>query len=127
MSLSILVVNDSAVMRSMLVRTLRLSGLPLSHVYQAADGPEALAVLAAHDVDLAMIDGALPEVSGPRLVEQIKADGRLAGLQIIVVAREGAGGAVRALETRGLASISMPFTPEQVRATVLRSLGVLDS
>ncbi len=127
MSLNILVVDDSAVMRSMLVRTLRFSGLPVSNVYQAADAAEALTVLAAHDVDLALIDGALPDMGAASLLAQIRADGRLAGLNILMVAREGGELPAGASGGRALLSIAMPFTPEQVRASVLRLLGALDN
>ena len=50
MPYNVLVVDDSAVMRAMLVRVLRMSGLPLGTVYEAGDGARALDLLAAHDV-----------------------------------------------------------------------------
>ena len=75
MALNVLVVDDSAVMRSMLIRTLRLSGLPLTNVYQAGNGAEALASLAAHEVDLALVsrspqDG--PHVAPHRVVQRAR-------------------------------------------------------
>ncbi len=38
MGLNILIVDDSAVMRSMIRKTMELSGLPLGEVHQAANG-----------------------------------------------------------------------------------------
>ena len=45
MALNILVVDDSATMRSMVARTLVMTGLPLVEIHQAADGREGLDVL----------------------------------------------------------------------------------
>ncbi|MEO6444253.1 MAG: response regulator [Gemmatimonadaceae bacterium] len=127
MSFNTLVVDDSAVMRAMLIRTLQLSGLPLTNVYQAGDGAEALARLAAHDVDLALIDINMPVMDGEELIAQIRMDPRLASIALIVVSTEGSETRIDALTASGVSFIHKPFTPEQVRATVLRVLGVADA
>ena len=44
MSLSVLIVDDSAVMRAIVLKTLGMSGLPLGTVHQAGDGAAALAL-----------------------------------------------------------------------------------
>lgn len=127
MALNVLVVDDSAVMRSMLIRTLRLSGLPLTNVYQAGNGAEALASLAAHEVDLALVDINMPVMNGEQLIERVRADARLAGVAIVVVSTEGSETRIDALKSRGASFIHKPFTPEQVRSTVLKVLGVADA
>lgn len=127
MALNVLVIDDSAVMRSMLIRTLRLSGLPLTNVYQAGDGAEALQTFADHDVDLALIDINMPVMNGEQLIDTIRADRRLAGVALVVVSTEGSETRIAALKDRGVSFIHKPFTPEQVRATVLRVLGVADA
>ena len=48
MELNVLVVDDSSVMRAMIIKTIRMSGLELGDVYQAANGREGLD--AARDV-----------------------------------------------------------------------------
>ncbi len=127
MSLNVLVVDDSAVMRSMLIRTLRLSGLPLTNVYQAGNGAEALATLSAHEVDLALVDINMPIMNGEQLIEQVRANPRLAGVTLVVVSTEGSETRIEALRARGVSFVHKPFTPEQVRATVLKVLGVADA
>jgi two-component system, chemotaxis family, chemotaxis protein CheY len=127
MALTVLVVDDSAVMRSMLIRTLRLSGLPLTNVYQAGDGAEALKLLAAHDVDLALVDINMPVMNGEQLIRHVRADARLAAVALIVVSTEGSETRIEALKALGAWFIHKPFTPEQVRSTVLRVLGVADA
>ena len=45
---TVLVVDDSAIMRGMIRRTLALSGLDITAVYEAGNGIEALAQMNAH-------------------------------------------------------------------------------
>lgn len=127
MSINTLVVDDSAVMRSILIRTIRLSGLPLTNVYQAGNGAEALDILAAHDVDLALIDLNMPVMDGEDLIEHIRADARLANVALVVVSTEGSETRIQSLKARGVSFIHKPFTPEQVRSTVLKVLGVANA
>jgi two-component system, chemotaxis family, chemotaxis protein CheY len=127
MSLNVLVVDDSAVMRAMLIRTLTLGGLPLTAVHQARHGVEALEILGAHDVDLALIDINMPVMNGEELIARIRADARLAAVTIIVVSTEGSETRIEALREQGASFIHKPFTPEQIRSTVLRVLGVVDA
>lgn len=127
MALNVLVVDGSAVMRSMLVRTLRLSALPLTNVYQAGDGAEALHALAEHDVDLVIIDGGLPVVNGETLVDAIRADRRLAGVAIVMASGTSSPAPLSSRSSAGVSVIQKPFTPEQIRATVLRVLGVAET
>ena len=126
MAINLLVVDDSAVMRSMLIRTLRLSGLPLTDVHQAGNGAEALHFLASHDVDLALIDINMPVMNGEELIEKIRADGRLAAVALVVISTEGSQTRIETLRSKGVSFIHKPFTPEQIRAAVLRILGVAD-
>lgn len=127
MAINLLVVDDSAVMRSMLIRTLRLSGLPLTSVHQAGNGAEALRILGANDVDLALIDINMPVMNGEELIEKIRGDARLANVVLTVVSTEGSETRIESLRSKGVSFIHKPFTPEQIRATVLRILGVADA
>jgi two-component system chemotaxis response regulator CheY len=38
MALNVLIVDDSAVMRAMILKTLHMSGMPLGDIHQAANG-----------------------------------------------------------------------------------------
>jgi len=55
MACNVLVVDDSAVMRAMIIRTLRLGG-----VYEAGNGEQGLRALAGHRVDLLLPPSACP-------------------------------------------------------------------
>ena len=126
MAINLMVVDDSAVMRSVLIRTLRLSGLPLTNVYQAGDGAGALHILESHEVDLALIDINMPVMDGVVLIDRIRADARLSAVSLVVVSTEGSKTRIESLRSKGVSFIHKPFTPEQIRATVLRVLGVAD-
>lgn len=127
MAINVLLVDDSAVMRSMLIRTLRMSALPLDQLYEAANGVEALQQLAAHQVDVALIDINMPVMNGEALIAAIHADPTLAGVQVIVVSTEGSQVRIDSLRARGVSFVHKPFTPEQIRTTVLHVLGVADA
>lgn len=127
MSLTVLVVDDSAVMRSMLARTLRLSGLPVSRVVQAANGREALDLLEHTTVDLALIDLCMPVLNGEEFVRHVRADERFMDLAIVVVSAEDSPVRIQRLARYGAAFVRKPFTTEEIRATALRVLGVADA
>jgi two-component system chemotaxis response regulator CheY len=60
MALNVLIVDDSAAMRSIIQKTLHLSGLEIENVYQAKNGQEALDLLEENWVDLALVDINMP-------------------------------------------------------------------
>src|SRR3954451_1945249 len=76
MAYDFLVVDGSATMRAVIKRAIRLTGMPVGVIYDAADGAEALEILAGHRVDLVVADlrvsdgeGAADEVIGRILTE----------------------------------------------------------
>jgi two-component system chemotaxis response regulator CheY len=118
MSFSILVVDDSAVMRSIIIRTLRLSGLPLREVYQAANGAEGLEKLSQNWVDLVFIDLNMPIMDGEEMIERIKSNPDTADLEIVVVSTEGSDTRIEQLRQKGIEFIHKPFVPEEFREKV---------
>lgn len=81
----VLVVDDDDIIRRLIERMLTISG---HTVLSAASGREALALLAAHPVDLAIIDLMMPEMSGAEVLQQIKASPDLCDLPVIVVSAD---------------------------------------
>lgn len=124
MHFNVLVVDDSAVMRAMIVRTLRMSGLPLGEVHEAADGEEALARLRASWVDLMLLDINMPIMNGEEVVDRLRADPETADLRIIVVSTERSDARIERLAAKGAAFVQKPFTPEELRDEILRVTGI---
>ncbi|GIX47034.1 MAG: response regulator [Candidatus Tectimicrobiota bacterium] len=127
MALNVLVVDDSAVMRAMVIKTLRLSGLPLGEVHEASNGEEALRQLDAHWIDLALIDLNMPVMDGEALLACLRRNPETAQLPVIVVSTEGSTTRIEALRRQGAAFVHKPFTPEQLRGVILEVTGVADA
>ena len=73
---TILVVDDSAMMRSMVRSTIQAYGDGASTIIEARDGQEALEVLEGNtDVQLMLIDWNMPRVDGVSLVKHVRANG----------------------------------------------------
>lgn len=126
MALNVLVVDDSAVMRSMVIRTLRLSGIPVQEIYQAANGKEGLQALEQHWIDLALVDLNMPVMNGEELIERIRENPATVDLAVVVVSTEGSETRIEHLRQKGVAFVHKPFQPERLRETVVRLTGVSD-
>ena len=74
MSLNVLIVDDSAVMRAMIIKTLQVCGLQLGEVHQAGNGREGLDALNDHWVDLVFADINMPEMNGEEMIDRMRAN-----------------------------------------------------
>lgn len=124
MGLNVLVVDDSSVTRAMITKTLRLSGLPVEQVHQAANGMEGLKLLQKARVDLALVDLNMPVMTGEEMIERLRADPRSADLPVVVVSTEGSFTRIALLRKMGAEFVHKPFTPETLREMVAEVTGV---
>jgi two-component system, chemotaxis family, chemotaxis protein CheY len=124
MAFNVLVVDDSSVMRAMIIRTLKMSGLPLRDVHQAADGAQALQLLDANWVDLALVDINMPVMNGEELIDRVRDDPALRDLAIIVVSTESSQTRIEKVLRQGARFVHKPFTPEILREEVFTLTGV---
>lgn len=69
--MNIMVVDDSAAMRSMVIRTLRQAGFDASDVSQAENGLVALEKIRAAKPDLILADWNMPEMTGIELLDAL--------------------------------------------------------
>jgi two-component system, chemotaxis family, chemotaxis protein CheY len=121
---NILVVDDSAVMRAMIIRILRLTGLSLGEVYEAPNGREGLRVLDEKWVDLALVDINMPVMNGEEMIDSVRSNQTTADLPIIVVSTESNMERVESIRRKNVEFVHKPFTPEVLRKTVLQLTGV---
>ncbi len=127
MALNVLVVDDSETVRSIIIKTLELAGIPIGDVHQAANGREALAVMRDHWVDLVFSDINMPVMSGLEMLAQMHEDDTLKTIPVVVVSTEGSTTRIESLKKQGMrAYIRKPFTPEQVRSVVKEIMGDAD-
>ena len=125
MLLNVLIVDDSAVMRAMILRTLQMSGIPLGEVHEAEDGREGLDTLIAHPVHLGMVDINMPVMDGEEMIRRAREDPDLRDVPLLVVSTEGSQTRISRIVRRGVRFVHKPFTPEVLRDVVTELVGEL--
>jgi two-component system chemotaxis response regulator CheY len=120
--LNILVVDDSKVMREMIVACLRsVDGLAFT---QAASGLEAIERLSLGAFDLLFLDLNMPDIGGFEVVEFVRSQDTLKELPIVVVTTRGEEATrTRALQLGASRFMTKPFKPEAVIAELRSLLG----
>ncbi|TKD06380.1 response regulator [Polyangium fumosum] len=113
----ILVVDDSKVMREMIVACLRVGeDFTFTH---AASGLEAIEKLALKAFDLVVLDLNMPDIGGFEVIEFIRGQDKLQRLPVLVVTTRGdEGSRVRALAAGASQFMTKPFTPDAILANV---------
>jgi len=124
MSLNILIVDDSAVVRAMILKTLRMAGIPIGDVNQAANGREGLDALDAHWIDLVFADINMPVMDGEEMINEIRKQPEWEELPIVVVSTEGSATRIERLQQKGASFVHKPFTPESIREVIKKITGV---
>jgi phosphoserine phosphatase RsbU/P len=118
---SVLVVDDVAENRDLLVR--RLGRLGIADVEQATNGLEALAAIERKAFHLVLLDIMMPEMDGFGVLERLRRDGRISDLPVVVIsALNEIDPVVRCVELGAEDFIFKPFNPTLLRARVLASL-----
>jgi two-component system, chemotaxis family, chemotaxis protein CheY len=109
----ILVVDDSRVMREMIIACLRAqAGLTFA---QASSGLEAIEQLSLKPFDLVILDLNMPDIGGFEVVEFIRSQDKLKSLPIFVVTTRGdESSRARALSIGANGFMTKPFTPDAI-------------
>jgi two-component system, chemotaxis family, chemotaxis protein CheY len=124
MSYSVLVADDSAIVRAMVKKALVMAGLDLGAVHEAADGREALAVLGKSWVDVVFADINMPVMNGLELVREMRETPAFAATPVVIVSSDRSRARMEELERCGVrAYVKKPFRPEQFRSVVDGLLG----
>lgn len=120
-----LIIDDSAVMRKVIERALRQSGLGITEIVEASNGEEALEVLRADNaspakIGLILSDINMPVMDGLKFLEA-RRDQKLAeGVPVVMITTEGSEPFVlRAIAAGAQGYICKPFTADQVKARVV--------
>jgi two-component system chemotaxis response regulator CheY len=123
MAVNILLVDDSAVMRSMIQKTLTLSGLQIGEIHQAGNGREGLQQLESGWIDLVIADINMPVMNGEEMIEQMHAREEWRGIPTVVVSTEGSQPRIERLQRLGVRFVHKPFSAESIRDTLKEMLG----
>jgi two-component system, chemotaxis family, chemotaxis protein CheY len=115
-----LIVDDSAVMRKIVERSLRQAGISLTQVLEAGNGAEALGVLRDKKVDLILCDINMPVMDGLEFVKQLAGLESAKGVPVVMITTEASEShVVQALSCGARGYIRKPFTPDQVKEHVV--------
>ena len=118
----LLIVDDSKVMREMIVACLR--GEPRLAFTHAASGLEAIERLSLRPFDLVVLDLNMPDIGGYEVLEFVRGQDKLKHVPILVVtSRTDDASRTRALESGASRFMTKPFTPESLLGEVRLLLG----
>ena len=119
MAYQALVVDDSSIARSSLMKMLRLTGVPFEEIFQADNGRSGLNMIDQHTVDLVFTDINMPEMDGIAFVDALAERKIPPHTPIVVLSAQGSETAVAKLRRLGIRGyIRKPCTPEAVRDVV---------
>ncbi|MFC6154132.1 response regulator [Nocardioides yefusunii] len=109
--MKILVVDDSRVMRQIVIRTLRQAGYGGHDVVEAENGVQCIDMVATEKPDLVLSDWNMPEMNGIDALATLRASGQ--SVPFGFVTSEGSDEMrARAAAHGALFLIAKPFTPE---------------
>jgi two-component system, chemotaxis family, chemotaxis protein CheY len=111
--MKVLVVDDSGVMRKIIIRSLNAVGV--TDTVEAANGQEAIDLFKGQEFDMVLTDWNMPEKSGLDVLTEIRATG--SQVPVIMVTTESQKGQVLAAIQAGVTDyLTKPFEQEQLRA-----------
>jgi two-component system chemotaxis response regulator CheY len=115
----ILIVEDSATMRSLLASSLEDLDIPVK-IVEAESGFEALRFLPREQFDLVVTDINMPDINGLELVSFIRNNERYADVPLVIVSTEGSDrDRDKGLGLGADAYLVKPFEPEMLRQVVI--------
>jgi two-component system chemotaxis response regulator CheY len=116
---TILIVDDSKAMRSLLVATLETLGN--IRIVQATNGFEALRILPREEVDLVLTDINMPDINGLELLSFLRNNQVYEALPVIVISTEGSHKDIeKAISLGANEYLVKPFQPEKLLELVKR-------
>lgn len=126
MAINILVVDDSAVMRSMIKKTIVNSGVEVGEIHEAANGQEGLDVLEQEWLDILFIDVNMPVMDGMEMLERVRSKPETRDIPVLIVSTESNEERIKIISENRAGFVHKPFTPELLKDKILEALGVAE-
>lgn len=121
---TILIVDDSRAMRSMLVSTIESINLNHYHVVEASTGFEALRLLPRERVDLILTDINMPDINGLELLSYLRNNPNYQEIPVIIISTEGSQKDIDKGKLLGANDyVIKPFDPVRLQALIKQYLG----
>lgn len=123
---NVLIVDDSAMMRTLIKRVTAMVDVPIGTIFEAANGREALDVLEHQPVDCVFTDINMPVMNGAELLKAMLERPEWRHIVRVIISTDGSS--ARRAEMADLnvkAYVEKPFRPEVMRDVLcdLRSAG----
>ena len=110
-----LIVDDSNVMRKIVMRNLRNTGVAFDKIFEASDGLEALKVLEQNEINVIFSDVNMPNMGGLEMLKEIEKKYDITKIKVIMVTTDGAEETIKeAMDHGAQGYIKKPFTPAQM-------------
>lgn len=124
MGLNILIVDDSPIMRKMIMKTIHLCGLEIEEIFEAGNGLEALEKLKQHPVDLLLVDVNMPVMDGIEMLERVRDDPKRLAMPVFIISTESNPKRIEFIKSQGADFLHKPFTPEDLRGKIMQIVEV---
>ena len=124
MSLNVLVVDDSSVMRKMIIRTLHMSGVPIGEIYEADNGQSGLELLDQNWIDMLFIDVNMPIMDGMEMLKRVRSRPDTRDLPILIISTESNPQRINQISENRAGFVHKPFTPEDLREKIIELTGI---
>jgi two-component system chemotaxis response regulator CheY len=117
---NVLIVDDSSVMRKIIMKGIRQAGFDIEETFEAGDGLEALAIVKQQaGLTVVFCDWNMPNMDGLTFVKEARAAGITT--PIVMVTTEGGQESMDSAKAAGADGyISKPFTPEKLSEVIGR-------
>jgi len=121
---SILIVDDSLPMRSVIKKALGAAGYGGSEILEAQNGQEALEMMRHNWIDVVLTDYNMPVMNGLDFILKAKKEDLFSDIPFIVVSTEGNEDRISQFMKSGAAGyVTKPFTAESIRDVMVPILG----
>lgn len=127
MSYNVLIVDDSNIVRKVLIKTFGMTDIKVGQFLEAENGQVALKLLASNWIDIVFLDINMPVMNGMEFMREIRSSNDHAGLPVIIVSTEGSKERREELLQLGISAyLRKPVTPEALVENLTQVFGRLN-
>jgi two-component system chemotaxis response regulator CheY len=129
LQLKALVIDDSRVMRNMVMQNLNKAKLAEFEFVEAEDGAVGLTKFNPEEIDIVFVDWNMPNMTGIEFVRKVRALGGTENIPIVMVTSEKSMGKIEeALDSAGAnAYICKPFTPDDMTIKLKKLIDAIEA
>lgn len=126
MKLNVLIVEDDAIMRVILKKTVLSmdldTGIEVGAIYEAENGKKGLEALEQHEIDLMLVDIYMPVMDGMDMLDHVYDHPEFSEIPAVVVSAENDEDHIDAILRKGLGFVPKPLTHELLEDKVRKML-----